>query len=405
MKWWFLISTALRSIMRNRMRSFLTMLGIIIGVCSVIVMVGMGKGAQRQIEEQIATLGTNVVIVRPGAARTGGVRLPPGSRQTLVVNDVERIASHREYFAGVSGIVRVGATVVAPRGNWQTNVFGVSTEYLYIRDWTVVAGDMFSQRDVMTSAKKALLGATVARELFGEQEPVGQRIRIRETPFEVIGVLEPKGQNAHGGDQDDMILAPYSTIMHRMSGSRYLDQIMIRVSDQVDIQYAQEELEIILRANHRLRPQEPNDFNLRTQTEIMERATAMSRTMTILLAAVAGVSLIVGGIGIMNIMLVTVTERTREIGIRMAIGARSKDILVQFLVESLVLSLMGGAIGVLAAFGTTWLLNDVFLVRTVMIPTTLLIAIGFSVAVGLFFGFYPARKASRMNPIEALRYE
>jgi len=405
MEFQHLIRTALKSIMRNRMRSLLTMLGIIIGVASVIDMVAVGKGAQQQIEEQIAALGTNVIMVHPGAASQGGIRMGAASRQSLTDEDVAALEAQVSLLTAVSPVARASGQVVGGNGNWQTTIYGVSPAYLTIRDWNLKSGEMFTDKDIRASAKKAVIGATIVQELFEGRDPIGERIRIRNVPFIITGVLEEKGQEAMGRDQDDIILAPYTTVMNRLGGTRFIDQIIASVDSKDHVDEAQTQMEAVLRKNHRLAGNEESDFRMMTQTEIMSRATQMSGVMTMLLGAIAGVSLIVGGIGIMNIMLVSVTERTREIGIRMAVGAQSSDILLQFLIESMVLSIIGGITGIVLALSLAWGATAWFGLRTDVDSSVVLMAFIFSAIVGIFFGFYPARKAAALDPIEALRYE
>lgn len=399
-----LLLTSSKSILRNRVRSFLTTLGIIIGVASVIIMVAIGKGAQQDIRDQIQSMGTNIIMIMPGSSSSRGTSLGSGSRQSLTLKDADKLRNIESLIA-VSPLSRISSQVIGGSGNWQTQVYGVDPDYLTIREWSVSSGDMFTKKDIATSSKVAVIGKTIADQLFADQDPIGQSIRIGKVPMKIVGILDEKGQNAMGQDQDDIILAPVSTVLNRMSRQRYINQIMASASSMDIITDASVEIETILRAAHNISDGDDADFQIRTQADIMTRATSTARTMTILLGAIAGVSLFVGGIGIMNIMLVSVTERTREIGIRMAIGARESDILFQFLIESIVLSSMGGIIGILIALGAIWGVTNIIGFKTSIDIATIFLAFIFSGAVGVFFGFYPARKAARLNPIEALRYE
>jgi putative ABC transport system permease protein len=381
------------------------MLGVIIGVASVIDMVAIGKGAQVQIEEQISAMGTNVIMVHPGAASQGGVHMGAASRQSLTTDDVTALENGVSTLTAVSPVARTGGQVIGGNGNWQTSIYGVNLSYLTIRNWKLKSGEMFTVRDIRTSAKKAVIGTTVAKELFAGLDPIGAKIRIRNVPFTIIGIINEKGQEAMGQDQDDLILTPYTTVLNRLGGTRYINQIMASVDKIENVESAQKEMETVLRKSHKLTGNEESDFRMMTQTEIMTRATAMSSVMTMLLGAIAGVSLIVGGIGIMNIMLVSVTERTREIGIRMAIGAQNRDILLQFLIESVVLSVIGGLVGITIALLLAWGAQQWFGLPTVIDSGVVFMAFLFSAVVGIFFGFYPASKAAALDPIEALRYE
>jgi len=400
------IKGSFRSLFKNRMRSLLTSLGIIIGVGAVIVMVAIGEGAQAAIENQIASLGTNVIIVSPSWSRMGGVHRGAGSANRLTLDDADKLRMEVSLCTAVSPVVRTGGQVIGGGNNWSTSIQGVIPDYIAIRDWEVETGEFFTERDIRARAKVAVLGKTLSENLFPDQDPVGERIRIRNIPFKVIGVLEAKGRSGMGMDQDDIILAPSTTVFYRMMGQhQHLDQIYASTASLEQMDEAQGEIRTLLREYHRLEEGEDDIFSIRTQSEITEMATESSRVMTLLLGSIAAVSLVVGGIGIMNIMLVSVTERTREIGIRLAVGARNSDVLTQFLVEAVVLSLTGGVIGIFVAIGLGLLLNRFTDLATVISIWIIVLAFGFSGAVGIFFGFYPARKAANLNPIDALRYE
>lgn len=405
MKWQKLIVVALRSITRNRMRSLLTMLGIIIGVASVIALVALGEGSQADITAEIDSMGTNLVIVIPESADSHGVRGAAGSSTSLSLDDAEAIREDVPSVANVSAEIRLSEQVVAGNSNWNTTVQGVSESFLSIRNYEVVQGTFFNERDVKAKAKLAVLGQTVVDELFAGKNPVGSRIRIRNVPFQVIGVLGEKGQNSMGSDQDDVILVPAPTALYRLSDGKTVRGILVSATGPEKIDEAKAEIAAVLRKSHRLRDKQENDFSLRDQSEITDMASQVTGTLTLLLGAIAGVSLMVGGIGVMNIMLVSVTERTREIGIRLAIGARNGDILLQFLIEAVILCLCGGVIGIVAGLGTAFVLGQVMGTGVVVNPSVILLSVGFTLVVGVFFGFYPARKAANLNPIEALRYE
>jgi putative ABC transport system permease protein len=405
MKTTTLLTVASQSILKNKMRTLLTMLGIVIGVGAVIVMVAVGHGAQSQIEKQIKSLGTNLLIVMPGATQAAGVSQGAGTFNRLSIEDAEKLEREGMTLAAVSPVVSSRTQLIGPQGNWRTLINGVSPDFLIIRDWQVTSGELFSDGDIRARRTVAVLGATVANALFPGSDPVGSQIQIRSTPFTVVGVLAPKGQNAGGMDQDDVVLVPYTTAQSRLSGNVRIGQILASTFSPEDIPAAQEEIKGIMREAHRLGDGAEDDFTVRNQTEIAEAATSTTRVMSGLLAAIASISLLVGGIGIMNIMLVSVTERTREIGIRMSIGARGSDVLTQFLVESVVMSLLGGLVGLAAGFGGAALLGHLTGWTTSTPASAVLIAVGFSAAVGVFFGFYPARKAAALNPIQALRYE
>ncbi len=400
-----LIKVAGQSILKNKMRTLLTMLGIIIGVAAVIVMVAVGAGAQHQIEQQIQNLGTNMLVITPGAAEQGGVSQGAQTFTRLTVDDADMIRGQGFLVAGVSPVVMTFGQVVGGAGNWHTLIMGVSADYQTIRDWPVTDGRFFDVADVRAMRKDVLLGSTVAKNLFPNGDAVGRQIRIRNVPVTVIGVLAAKGQTPDGHDQDDAILAPYTTIQTRLSGRMFIPQILASTFSPGDVPSAQQEIREILRDAHGLAGNQPDDFTIRNQDQISEAAQGTTHVMTLLLAAIASISLLVGGIGIMNIMLVSVTERTREVGLRLAMGARGSDVLTQFLVESVVMSVLGGLIGLgLGVAGSTILGHVTGWSTLISIPTVAL-ALGFSGAVGIFFGFYPARRAAALDPIEALRYE
>ncbi|MBN1197114.1 MAG: ABC transporter permease [Candidatus Aminicenantes bacterium] len=404
MKFDRLIRAAIRSITKNRMRSFLTMLGIIIGVGAVIALVAIGQGASADIESQIDALGTNLIMIRSGSSYRGGVSRGAGSLQTLSMEDVEELRKRAVLLDYVSPEITVGVQAIALEKNWATQIHGVSVNYPFIRNWVIENGGFFTEQDVRGRRKMAVLGQTVAKEIFGDRDPIGARIRLNRVPFTVIGTLKEKG-DAMMGDQDDLILAPSTTVLYRLSDGKTVRSILASAKENAPMEVVESEIRDILRDTHRLKAADEDDFQIRSQTEILERVTGVTNTMTMLLGAIAAVSLLVGGIGIMNIMLVSVTERTREIGIRMAVGARSSDILVQFLVEAVILSLVGGFIGILVGLGLGMGISRLINTGLIVDPVITVIAVVFSAAVGVFFGFYPARKASLLNPIEALHYE
>ncbi len=400
-----LTRVAAQSILKNKMRSLLTMLGIIIGVGAVILLVAIGQGAQSRIQQQIENLGTNMLVISPGSSSQGGVSRGMGSFNRLKVDDVEKLQRESFLLAAVSPVVATGGQIVGGQGNWRSRINGVSVEYLAIRDWDVEFGRNFDASEVRSMKKVVLLGRTVAENLFPGQDPVGQQVRIRNVPFQIIGVLAEKGQTPEGSDMDDVILAPYSTVQTRLAGHQYIPQILASTFSPGDIPAAQDEITAIMRESHGLASWEEDDFTVRNQSDLSEAAQGTTEVMTLLLAAIASISLLVGGIGIMNIMLVSVTERTREIGIRMSIGARGSDVMTQFLVESTVLSAAGGLLGLLLGLGGARIISSVTGWTTTISPLTVVVALAFSGAIGIFFGFYPARQAAELDPIEALRYE
>jgi len=405
MKFLNILLAAFRALHRNKMRSFLTMLGIIIGVGAVIIMLAIGQGAEYSVKEQISSLGQNILIIFPGSQQQGTTRSGAGTMTTLTEEDAVAIAKECPAVAYVSPGSRAGGQVIAGNMNWQTGIEGVGASYLEIRKWKIEYGEFFSEQDVKAASKVCVLGKTVAKNLFQDSDPVGQTIRIRNVPFKVLGVLSEKGQNSMGQDQDDVILAPYTTVLRRLSHFPYLRSILVSAVSPNDIPKAQEQITSLLRQRHKISAWEQDDFTIRNQADIASMATATSEILTILLASIASVSLIVGGIGIMNIMLVSVTERTREIGIRMSVGAKSRDILTQFLIEAMVLSLLGGFIGILFGVIGSKVVSGFAGWPTFITSFSILLSFGFSILIGVFFGFYPARKAAMLNPIDALRYE
>jgi putative ABC transport system permease protein len=396
---------ALRALARNKMRSFLTMLGIIIGVGAVIAMVAIGEGAKKRVQEQIASLGTNLLVILPGTVTLGGARSGSGGRQTLVANDAKAIMEEIPVVAGASPVVRQGQQVIAGDQNWSTPVQGVAPEFQQIREWQVQEGRFISPADVESNAKVALIGQTVAYNLFGDNDPIGAVIRIKKIPFRVIGILGAKGQTGNGTDQDDVVMVPYTTMMKLVMGVTYIQQIIVAAVSSDTTQEASTQIAALLRQRHRIRTGADDDFIIRNLSDIAEAASNSATVMAVLLGSIASVSLLVGGIGIMNIMLVSVTERTREIGIRMAVGARSRDIMLQFIVEAVVMAASGGFIGILLGIGSSTVIKQLAELPTLIRPDIIAISFLVSGTVGVFFGFYPARKAAQLDPIDALRYE
>jgi putative ABC transport system permease protein len=404
------VQIALSALRTNKLRSALTMLGIIIGVAAVIAMVAVGSGATARIQEQIQSIGSNVIIVLSGSINSGGIRLGSGASQTLTEDDAKAIAAECPAVEAASPTVRGGAQVIYGNNNWATSIQGVTPEYLSIRDYSVQSGRPFTSQDVDAATKVALLGQTVAKNLFGDADPVGQVIRIKNVPFTVTGVLTPKGQSPTGQDQDDTIILPLSTAKRKVLGSSQanlnsVSSIMVQARGPKLMKEAEQQVTDLLRQRHRLQPAQDDDFSVRNLEEVFSAQETSAHVMSILLAAIASVSLVVGGIGIMNIMLVSVTERTREIGIRVAIGAKKRDILTQFLVEAVTLALMGGVIGIATGLSASALISFLAKWSTLISPTAIALAFGFSAMVGVFFGWYPAKKAASLDPIVCLRYE
>ena len=399
------LKIAMRALARNKGRSALTMLGIIIGVASVIAMVGLGQGAQKQVQQQIESMGTNMLIISAGSQRMGGVRAGAGTSTTLTPDDLEAILRDAPAVSAISPSVSVPVTLVFGNGNWSTRAEGVAPSNLAIRNRSIVSGELFTDADVRTAARVVVIGQTVARELFAGSDPVGQTVRVRNLPFRVVGMLTPKGQTQWGQDQDDTLLMPYTTAMKKLLSTQYVTQAYVSAISADATFEAESQIAGILRQRHNIRAGQEDDFNVRNLTDVAESAEATTRVMTMLLGSIAGVSLLVGGIGIMNIMLVSVTERTREIGIRMAVGAKSKHIRVQFILESLVLGLAGGIAGIVLGVGVAAVTSGVFGWSVITSPTAVMVSALFSMMIGVFFGYYPARKAAALDPIEALRFE
>jgi putative ABC transport system permease protein len=396
---------AVRALRRNTLRTLLTMLGIIIGVGAVIAMVSIGNGAKSQIEAQIASLGQNLIQVMSGNFTRGGVRGGWGSAATLTREDYEAIRKEVTGVNGISPEVSASAQVAAGNQNNYVSIKGVGADYIQVRSWGLSGGANFTEQDVRQANKVALIGQTTATNLFGDADPVGQILRIKNAPFTILGLLERKGSMPWGGDQDDVLLVPYTSAMKRLTGQTTFRFFYVQAERAEDIPNVQDQIVNLLRQRHRIGSDKDDDFMVQTQQEISDRVTATSKIMTILLGSIASVSLLVGGIGIMNIMLVSVTERTREIGIRLAVGARARDILMQFLIEAVTLSAVGGVVGILLGIGSSRFISAKMSWPTLTSADSIIVAFVFSAAVGVFFGFYPARKASHLDPIEALRYE
>jgi putative ABC transport system permease protein len=399
------LKIALRALARNKVRSGLTMLGIVIGVASVIAMVSLGQGAQKQVQDRIADMGTNLLIVSAGSQTSGGVRGGAGSRTTLTPEDIEAIVREAPAVAAASPSVNASATLIFGNMNWTTRAEGVGTGYLQIRAREVSSGTFFTDADVRSAARVAVIGQTIVNEVFGGADPVGQTMRVRNLPFRVVGVLAAKGQSQWGQDQDDTVLVPYTAVLKKLLATTYIPTAYISAVNSESTSAAEEQITEVLRSRHNIRPGQEADFTVRNLSDVAEMAEATTGVMTLLLGGIAGVSLLVGGIGIMNIMLVSVTERTREIGIRMAVGARTAHVKYQFLIESVVLGLLGGVAGILVGVGASIIISRVFGWPQLISPMATIGSALFSIAIGVFFGYYPARKAAALDPIEALRFE
>ena len=402
---WQTLFIALRALRRNKLRSGLTALGIIIGVAAVVAMVAVGNGAQASITKQVAALGENLLTVFAGSKRSGGVSSGLGSASTITLADVESILREVPDVIAVSPEISSSAQAIANGRNWSTSIVGESPEYLRIRDWKLAAGSMFTERDVRSAAKVAVIGSKTALELFGPLNPVGQSVRVKNIPFVITGLLETKGAGMAGQNQDDRLIIPYTTAMKRITGDRYLRSVNLQIRQADRMEIAQAQVTSLLRQRHRLVAGQSDDFNIFNQKDIADTVSAVTGTVKLLLGAISSLSLVVGGIGIMNIMLVSVTERTREIGIRMAVGAQPSAIQLQFLIEAVTLSLLGGLIGVALGVGISVFVGKAGTFQPVVSAESILLAFGFSFVIGVFFGFYPARKAAALDPIDALRYE
>ncbi|CDE61011.1 putative uncharacterized protein [Parabacteroides sp. CAG:409] len=401
-----LFKIALRALANNKMRGFLTMLGIIIGVASVITMLAIGQGSKRSIQAEISEMGSNMIMIQPGGDIRGGVRQEASSMETLKLEDYQNIVDETRYVAAVSPSVNSSGQVIYGANNAPTTIYGISPDYMEIRRYKVEGGEMFSDQDIAVAAKVCVVGKTVVNNLFpGGENPVGKVIRFQKLPFKIVGVLESKGYNSMGMDQDDLILAPYTTIQKKVLAITHLQGITCSALKEEYTEQAIDEITEILRRNHKLKADEEDDFTIRSQQELSSMLTSTTDMMTVLLAAVAGISLLVGGIGIMNIMYVSVTERTREIGLRMSIGAKGIDILSQFLIESILISVTGGLIGVIFGVGSAIVVNQVAHFPIYIQPWSVLLSFIVCTATGIFFGWYPAKKAAQLDPIEAIRYE
>lgn len=401
-----LFKIALRALANNKLRAFLTMLGIIIGVASVIAMLAIGQGSKKSIQQQISEMGSNMIMIHPGAEMRGGVRQDPSAMQTLKLENYEKLSEECTYLSGISPNVSSSGQLVAGANNYPSSVSGVSMDYLTIRQLTVEQGEMFTENDIRTAAKVCVIGKTIVDNLFPDgSDPIGKVIRCNQIPFRVIGVLKSKGYNSMGMDQDDVVLAPYSTVMKRLLAQTYLSGIFASALTEDMTDEAVDEITTILRREHKLKETDDDDFTIRTQQELSSMLNTTTDLMTTLLACIAGISLVVGGIGIMNIMYVSVTEHTREIGLRMSVGARGVDILSQFLIEAILISITGGLIGVIIGCGASFMIKTIAHWPVFIQPWSVLLSFLVCTVTGVFFGWYPAKKAADLDPIDALRYE
>ena len=401
-----LFKIALRALANNKLRAFLTMLGIIIGVASVIAMLAIGQGSKRSIQQQISEMGSNMIMIHPGAEMRGGVRQDPSAMQTLKLENYEKLSEECTYLSGISPNVSSSGQLVAGSNNYPSSVSGVSIDYLNIRQLSVEQGEMFSENDIRTAAKVCVIGKTIVDNLFPDgSDPIGKVIRCNQIPMRVVGVLKSKGYNSMGQDQDDVVLAPYTTVMKRLFAQTYLGGIFASALTEDMTEEAVEEITSILRREHKLKATDDDDFTIRTQQELSSMLNTTTDLMTTLLACIAGISLVVGGIGIMNIMYVSVTERTREIGLRMSVGARGVDILSQFLIEAILISITGGVIGVIIGCGASFMIKSIAHWPVFIQPWSVLLSFAVCTITGVFFGWYPAKKAADLDPIDAIRYE
>lgn len=400
-----LFKIALRALANNKLRAFLTMLGIIIGVASVITMLAIGQGSKKSIQAQISEMGSNMIMIHPGADMRGGVRQDPSSMQTLKLTDYESLRDETNFVSAVSPEVSSSGQLIAGNNNYPSSVSGVGIDYLEIRQLNVEEGEMFTEADIQVSAKVCVIGKTIVDNLFPNQDPIGKIIRFNQVPFRVVGVLKSKGYNSMGMDQDDVVLAPYTTVMKRLLAQTYLQGIFASALTEDMTDKATEEISEILRRNHKLKEIDDDDFTIRSQQELSSMLNSTTDLMTTLLACIAGISLVVGGIGIMNIMYVSVTERTREIGLRMSVGARGIDILSQFLIEAILISITGGLIGVVIGCGASFIVKNVAHWPIYIQPWSVFLSFAVCTVTGIFFGWYPAKKAADLDPIEAIRYE